>query len=270
MSPISSAYRWVLCLAGAVLLMGPAAAAVELPAEAPKATIHDQAVHEIIDADTVRLASGKEVRFVGIQTPKLPLGRVGFRTWPLAEEARNELVELIGSNGVSLHFGGRKEDRYRRYLAHLTLPDGTWLQGELLARGYARVYSFADNRALIAEMLDLERQARAARRGIWSLPFYRIRNPSETFDDIDSFQLVEGRVVKATRVGNTVYLNFGDNWRTDFTFTISGRALTLFERAGIDPGNLTGARVRGRGWIKPVNGTLIDITHPEQLELLGE
>ena len=258
-----------LLLTGSLLLSGMGAAqAIEWPPGAPAATIKAQPVTEIVDGDTVLLASGKEVRLVGIQAPKLPLGRAGFKTWPLAEESRTALQALSDGKAVSLHFGGRREDRYKRYLAHLTLPDGTWIQGALLAAGMARVYSFKDNRKLIGEMLALEQTARRDRRGIWALPYYRIRNPAETWDDINSFQLVEGRVVDAARVRNVVYLNFGPDWRTDFTFRIDHRALRLFERAGIDPLSFTGRAVRGRGWVKAQNGPLIEITHPEQLEVL--
>src|SRR3546814_13272833 len=40
----------------------------------------------VIDGDTLVLADEREVRLVGIQTPKLPLGRAGFEAWPLAGE----------------------------------------------------------------------------------------------------------------------------------------------------------------------------------------
>tara|TARA_R110002012_G_scaffold304766_1_gene508485 strand:- start:567 stop:1379 length:813 start_codon:yes stop_codon:yes gene_type:complete len=261
----------VLALLFVLLLYGTdAAGSMQWPQDAPAAHIKEQAVTDIVDGDTLVLANGKEVRLVGIQAPKLPLGRAGFKPWPLAEDSRATLRQLTEGHTVSLHFGGRREDRYRRYLAHLTLPDGTWIQGALLSAGMARVYSFKDNRTLIGEMLALERIARRERNGIWALPYYRIRNPTETWNDIDSFQLVEGRVVDAARVRNVVYLNFGPDWRTDFTFRIDHRALRLFERAGINPLTFSGRAVRGRGWVKPQNGPLIEITHPEQLELLGE
>ncbi|WP_193187090.1 thermonuclease family protein [Nisaea sediminum] len=243
---------------------------VRLPESGPPASLEDQETVEIVDGDTLVLATGNQVRLVGIQAPKLPLGRPGFEKWPLAEESRDALLRLVQGQRLALHFGGQREDRYRRYLAHLTLQDGTWIQGTLLEEGLARVYSFHDNRALIPEMLALERLARGQKRGIWDLPYYRIRNPSETWSDIDSFQIVEGRVVDAARVRNIVYLNFGPNWRTDFTFKIGKRALGLFSKAGIDPLAFTGRTVRGRGWVKPENGPLIEVTHPEQLELLPE
>jgi len=271
MTPDRSAYRLISLFLFLLFAAGYGTARAELlPDSAPPAALEDQIPVEIVDGDTLVLASGKQVRLVGIQAPKLPLGRPGFEKWPLADESRAALLRLTEGQRLALHFGGRREDRYRRYLAHLTLPDGTWIQGALLVDGLARVYSFHDNRALIPEMLAIERRARSAKRGIWALPYYRVRNPSETWNDIDSFQLVEGRVVDAARVRNTVYLNFGPNWRTDFTFKIGRRALRLFSRAGTDPLTFTGRTVRGRGWVKPENGPLIEITHPEQLELLPE
>ena len=131
-------------------------------------------VVEVIDADTVILDSGLSVRLVGIQAPKLPLGREGFVAWPLAAEAKAALEEMVLEQSVGLFYGGLETDRYGRALAHLVRDDGLWLQGELLARGWARVYGFRDNRAKLSEMLALEAEARAEKRGIWAEPFYRV------------------------------------------------------------------------------------------------
>src|SRR5690554_5841856 len=46
-------------------------------------------VVSISDGDTFDLDSGLTVRLVGIQAPKLPLGRDGFVAWPLGDEAKN-------------------------------------------------------------------------------------------------------------------------------------------------------------------------------------
>ena len=42
-------------------------------------------VASIVDGDTLILDDGREIRLVGIQAPKLPLGRRNFKTWPLAQ-----------------------------------------------------------------------------------------------------------------------------------------------------------------------------------------
>ena len=65
-----------------------------------------------------------------------------------------------------LSFGGARRDRYGRWLAHINVQNNdnteTWIQGELLWLGLARVYSFPDNRSRVSEMLALERDARQA------------------------------------------------------------------------------------------------------------
>lgn len=234
--------------------------------------VSEGTVSSIVDGDTLLLASGAEIRLVGIQAPKLPLGRRNFRPWPLAEDSKRALEALAAGRRLRLSYGGRRMDRHGRLLAHLTIADGKnvgqWIQGALLEAGMARVYSFPDNRSRVADMLTHERAARAARRGIWAHPFYAIRTPETAARHIGTFQLVEGRIVGTATVRGRGYLNFGDNWKTDFTVSISPRTLRRHWQGGPDIANLKGKRVRVRGWLKSYNGPLIEATHPEQIEIL--
>ncbi|HER25886.1 MAG TPA: thermonuclease family protein, partial [Rhodospirillales bacterium] len=157
-----------------------------------------------------------------------------------------------------------------RLLAHLYLDNGDWVQGEMLRDGMARVYSFADNRALIGQMLALEGAARQARRGIWAEPFYRVRNADSLEGLFGTFQVIEGTVRDAQTVRKMTYLNFSDDWRTDFTISITRRALKSFAALGLDPLTLKGRKVRVRGWIKKRNGPLIEASHPEQIEIIDK
>lgn len=250
-------------------LAAPAAAGSDSPAHA-LAQGGQAVVSEIVDGDTVVLDDGREVRLVGIQAPKLPLGRRNFKKWPLADRAREELSALVLGRTVTLAYGGQRVDRHGRQLAHLVLPDGGWVQRILLSQGMARVYSFPDNRALVAEMLVAERAARKARAGIWANGYYAIRQADGTGRDIGSFQLVEGVVLETANVRGTTYLNFADDWRSDFTIVIGRKALAMFEAAGIDPLALAGRRVRIRGWLDKRNGPMIAATHPEQIEVLTD
>ena len=226
----------------------------------------------------------QELRLAGIEAPQIARGDAdgadGGESWPLAEDARQELAELALGHPVRLSFEGLPLDRYRRYIAHVHVerdhhhawsPEpGIWLQGAMLARGMARVRSLADNRSRVAEMLAIEVDARAAARGIWAHPFYRIRSATEAGADIDSFQIVEGVVRDRARVRDRIYLNFGRDWRTDFTVAIDTRLLPIFEESGLDPMTLKSRRIRVRGWIEARNGPLIEATHPEQIEVLSE
>ncbi len=240
-------------------------------------TIDERAgVVEVIDGDTLVLDDGRQVRLVGIQAPKLPLGRPGFAAWPLADEAKAALEVLTLGRRVALAYGGQRVDRHRRALAHLYLEDETgqrpvlWVQGRMLELGLARVYSFADNRALVAEMLAIERAARGEGRGIWGLPYYVVRQPEQAFGDVGSFQVVEGVVLEVSVVRGRAYLNYGPDWRSDFTVTLEPSVRRRFEKEGIDPADYRGRRLRVRGWIKSWNGPMIEATHPEQIEVLEE
>ncbi len=240
-----------------------------LPAWAGALTVDGSGkVVEIVDGDTLVLEDGREVRLVGIQAPKLPLDRKNFAVWPLADESKSALLTLALYKTVTLSYGGRRIDRYNRQLAHLHDEAKTWIQGEILRRGMARVYSFKDNRAVVAEMLAIERGARAARRGIWRHPFYRIRQAASVHREIGSFQLVEGTVRDVADRRKYTYLNFGENWRTDFTVAVPSRARRTFEASGMPLASLQGRKIRVRGWIKSRNGPMIDATHPEQIEVL--
>ena len=232
-------------------------------------------VVEVTDGDTVVLDSGLVVRLIGTQAPKLPLGREGFPTWPLAPEAKAALETLALNRPVRLGYGGEEVDRYERALAHLFVkgPEGEqWAQQAMIAQGLARVYSFPDNRACLDLLLAAEGRARAAGLGIWSDPYYSVRaadRPEDLLARAGHYELVEGRVLLADRSGGRVYLNFGRFWKQDFTAVIEASALRLFAEDGFDPLALEGALVRIRGWVDDRDGPRIEVTHPEQIEVLA-
>lgn len=234
----------------------------------------EHTVRETVDGDTFVLDDGRQVRVVGLQAPKLPLGRKNFDTWPLADEAKQALSEMALGRRVRLLYGGSREDRHGRILAHALVvaepgaDSGVWMQHQMLKVGMARVYSFRDNRSCLSPLLDAEREARRDEVGIWGDDYYSVRSPQDTHDDLDSFQLVEGRVVDAAQVSSGVYLNFGRDWRRDFTIFVANRDLKRFDKAGVDLMTLDGARIRTRGWLDYRNGPMIEVTHPEQIEVL--
>ena len=226
-------------------------------------------VVEVIDDSTVLLDDGETVRLAGIEPPKRASGDAASSMEPLAEKARQALAALVQGRLVGLAVGDAPRDRYGRLRTHLVrTDDGTWIQGALLAAGLARVHSLVDDRAAVAEMLAIERGARAARLGIWSEPRYRVRTASEVNDGLHSFQLVEGWVEAAAVVRGRGYLNFGNDWREDFTVSIAPRDRRRFEAAGLAIEDYEGRIVRVRGWVDSFNGPMIEATHPEQIEIL--
>ena len=153
-------------------------------------------------------------------------------------------------------------------MVQATTDQGLWLQGALLEAGLARVETFADNHRRASDMLAIEAAARGAGRGLWSDPRFRVLGAAEAETAGEGFHLVEGRVVRVVERRDRFYLDFGQDWRRDFSVTILKRDRAAFKTAGLDPAELGDARLRVRGWMRMFNGPMIDLTHPQQIERL--
>lgn len=226
----------------------------------------------VVDGDTLELEDGRRLRLGGIEAAKPPPNAAPGTRWPLAEAATAALAELALGRDLSPR-GEARTDRHGRLVAQLQRDDGLWLQGALLARGLARVHTQPDGRALAREMLAAEDTARAADLGVWRTRAYGVRladDPDAVARDRDSFQILEGRVLRVTKAGSEAYLDFGEDWRTDVTVHIGRAALRAFTQAGIDPLSYEGRRVRVRGWVGLRSGPMIEATHPEQIERLED
>ncbi|HWA17405.1 MAG TPA: thermonuclease family protein [Devosia sp.] len=232
-------------------------------------------VTEIVDGDTVLLDNGLVVRLVGIQAPRLALGREGFDDWPMGDEAKAALAAIVLKKPIVLAYGGAETDRYGRSLAQVFVTgegEPVWVQAAMLKVGMARAYSFADNRTCMPELLAAEGRARLERLGIWGDSFYSVRRadrPAALLEREGHYELVEGRVLLAEASQGAVFLNFGRVWKEDFTAVIDRGGLKLFAEAGVDPTKLGGALVRVRGWVDIKDGPRIELTHPEQIEILA-
>jgi hypothetical protein len=220
------------------------------------------------------LTDGTVVRLIGAKAPAAPLSYQGTQPWPLVAEAKAALSELAEGAEVELRFGGTRADRHGKALAQVYAVKGderVWLQAELVGRGLARVYSFPDNHACVGTLLAREAEARAKGLGVWSVSAYRILE-AENVERLSrltrSYQLVEG-VVAAVGEGRTwLYLNFADDWRSDFTVALTRKDAETFKAEGLDLTGLAGKRIRVRGWLSWRNGPMIEVTHLGQIELL--
>jgi endonuclease YncB( thermonuclease family) len=214
------------------------------------------------------VAGSREVRLAGILAPEPePDAVAGAAT--LAEEARAVLAQTVSGHCLVLAPDEPRRDRYDRLVAAVRREDGLSVQDALVGRGLARVLPGLGDAFIAASLLTGENAARRAGRGLWADARFRVRTAETAGEaDVGSYQLVEGRVVQAMRVGPRLYLNFGEDWQTDFTVVVAARALPRFAAAGIDPAGLTGHAVRARGVIQDLNGPLIEIEEPAALEVL--
>ena len=256
-----------LILAG--ILLAASAEAAPLPACAQAIEVPAAKVIRVEQNGVLVLSDGRAVDVEGIL---LPAGGHDHAPSFLAKQALSVLGELTRNVYVTLAAQPPKEDRYGRLRAQVFFRQADaepWLQAAMLRRGLARVNIAPDRRECASALYAAERDARAARTGIWALSAYAVRTPETLGHDTGTFQLVEGDVKSAEVRGGRAYLNFGNDWRNDFTVTISSDDMALFRRIGVDPRSYAGLRVRVRGWIESMDGPEIEIATPDAIEVLG-
>ena len=229
-------------------------------------------VRSVFDGDTVLLNNGKKVRLLGINTPEI--NYKNGKAEPFAYQAKSRLERLVDRKPVRLEYDKRKTDKFGRELAHLYTKDGLWLNKVLVSEGLAHVYSFHENTKHVETLLAEEAKAQLAKKGLWSHKKWRTFQASDLYNlekRIGEFAIVEGTVSQANQVGDKFYINFGKNWRQDFTVQISDRYKHNFSRETLQKfKDLQGKKVTVRGKLIPINGPMISITHPQQLTILSK
>ena len=215
-------------------------------------------VARVLAAERLELVDGRSIRLAGIRVPATVAG-----------QAQALLAELVANRALRLGTSPAPFDRYGDLVAQVERADGLWLQGALLERGLAQVRTRPDEVARAAAMLGLEQAARAAGRGLWRQPGLAARPADQLADAIGSFQIVQGRVLRVAPTEDYVYLNFGQDWRSDFTLRLRRAELDAsFARSPVDVLALAGRRVEVRGFVLNAGGPLIELSHPEQIQVL--
>jgi micrococcal nuclease len=105
------------------------------------------------------------VRLIGVDTPETvsPGRPVEF----FGREASAFAKRLLEGRPVRLEYDRGRTDRYGRTLAYVHLADGTFVNAEIIRRGYGHAYTRFPFRHL-DRFRRLEREARAAGRGLWN------------------------------------------------------------------------------------------------------
>jgi len=215
-----------------------------LPAATPHGTT--ATVIHVVDGDTlnVRIDTKKEnVRLIGVDTPEM-----NFRSGqpePFALESTLFTREQVEGQAVTLTPDAlnNDRDRYKRLLRYVYKADGTFLNLELVERGYGF--------ALLAfpfKMRDrfaaAEIEAREAGRGLWA----HSRIATVGFEEAPSHEglvvAARGRIVTTKTIdtrssGKLCFLNFHTDYKTHLSVVVREPD---FHRFGGDPG----ARYLGR------------------------
>lgn len=220
-----------------------------------------RAVVAVPDAGTLRLDDGTELRLTGILPPYAPGG--GLDGWPPELDARAALTRLVLGRDIAQAQAAARPDRYGRGSAQAFVAassEPTWVQGELVTRGHARVHALPGHYACVPELLAREREARADRRGLWSSAAYDVVSPyafKRLWRLRGSYQIVQGRVSAIEEKHSELVLRLTARTRLSFHVRIPLGAGRRQQTATLKA--LLHRRIETRGWIEWRHGPMLTV-----------
>lgn len=219
-------------------------------------TVSAERVVRVVDGDTLVMQGGEKVRLVGIDTPE--------RGEPFYSEAAHHLEGLVAGHSVDLARCA-EADRYGRTLALIT-SGGTNVNLAMIRAGLASPLLIPPCGKPVAKSV-LAETARAvtAGMGIYSSGRYIVVKHREAARLTGRHAVVVGTVNNIHVGRKAVHLNFGEDWRNDFTAVLFKGSLAKFDALGLEPLGLVGRKVMVLGKIKDYNGPEIIVRYPDQL-----
>lgn len=195
---------------------------------------HAETVTKVLDGISLQLGDGRIVVLAGIMAPA---------------QSKATLEKLALNREVKI--GRGKPDRYGRIVTNV--DD---LARELLKAGAAQIWP----PTLTDETLYKD-ETRTT--GLWNEESFRLITADEANKFTNQWRVVEGIAQNVATVRGKTYVNFGADWKTDFTLILGKR---LAEK--LHPETWKGKTIRARGWLQWQNGPAIELTDARQVDPL--
>ncbi|MDP8224103.1 MAG: thermonuclease family protein [Candidatus Lernaella stagnicola] len=211
----------------------------------------------VYDGDTIMTADGRRIRYVGVDTPE--------RHEPFFDEATALNKKLVEMRPVTLTECKKKPiDKYGRTLATVS-REGADVAEALLTAGLAEPFHdrecIADCRPYWKWMLTGYQQRRGLFRQRPPEPV-----PAVVADRLfDRYGLVVGVVDNVRESTKAYHLNFGKDWTTDFSVTISKKDIEPFLRDKLLPHSFVGLELTVFGKVVSSRGPRIFAVCPAQI-----
>lgn len=220
-----------------------------------------QRIEYVYDGDTVRLADGRRVRLLNINTPEIETERK--RGEPGGEQARRELQALTRGRRVRLEYDAQSQDKYGRTLAYLFTEDGVHINLTLVERGLAVANLHPPNLKYADAILAAQLEAERAKRGIWGMDAYAPKSIEIlSRKKLYGWQRLVGKVTRIETKRKFIRLEFTPK----LYVAIPKSDLKWFP----SPYAYLGAKVEVRGWpARRGQKTSILVRHPSALLVLG-
>jgi hypothetical protein len=227
---------------------------------APLSAAEGEAITAVRPDGTLQNQDGEAMRLAHLRLPE----GLGPAAAPLQREAVALLRQICLHRPLTVARLGT--DRWRRPLVTIRTADGD-VEAALLSSGLAVVEPRASLEGGLAPLYAAEDEARHLKRGLWTSALHV--HVADGAVPTEGFGIVEGTVVSAARVGSRIYVNFGADYKTDFTVLAEGDTARAL-KAGPPPATaLAGYRIRVRGLLEEWNGPLLRLTGVGDMEILS-
>ncbi len=130
-------------------------------------TVVTTTVTRVVDGDTIVVASGEKVRYIGVNTPESVDPRKPVECFGKEASAYNK--KLVDGKSVQLVGDVGDKDKYGRLLRYVYLADGTFVNLKLVQDGYASVMTVPPNVAHEKDFVQAQSEAREKNSGLWGM-----------------------------------------------------------------------------------------------------
>lgn len=227
---------------------------------------------EVIDGDTIRLANGEMVRYLGINAPEVRRRKGDsweYRPQLLAEEAMQLNTKLVQDKEVKLEYDTEKKDMYGRLLAYV-YTGSLMVNEEILKQGYALIDIVFPNTKYAKSFTKKYLEAKNNNRGLWAAAKQEVISPQQAKNFVDKCKTIEGFIKHIEDKEGLVRLVFDDSGEKETAIIILKNNLPIFLKNKINPTEVyLGKKVRFAGFIyKHAGAYEVIITHPVEIEIL--
>lgn len=148
-------------------------------------TISHVHIEKVEDGDTLIVSfrgRSERLRLIGVDTPEIynegkrkrDARRLGMSEAEVVRKGRRAsqfvkdlITEHDENRPVRLELGVEERDKYGRLLGYIWFEDGTMLNKEIIRAGYGPAMVIPPNSKYYRRFKQLEREAKAKKRGIW-------------------------------------------------------------------------------------------------------
>ncbi|MEO0497400.1 MAG: thermonuclease family protein [Pseudomonadota bacterium] len=214
-----------------------------------------EAVHGI---GSVELSDGTIVHPVGFYVPT-------HADEGLADQLGKRMADVLAGKSVQIFHVSDKQDRHGRLPAYIALAGGRSLAAEMVSEGTA-LLAPVRNLPCLQTLQFAERLAGRKRLGIWRKRAVLGAGDEKLVGAIGHYATVQGRVRSVGVREKRHYLNFGANWREDFTVELAPRTTRRLFGGAQNLQKLENQWVTVRGRLRNKGGPMIVLEQKGQID----